>query len=243
MKIAICDDEKKIRQMLKERIRRIYPDAELEFFVTGEELLAMEEQPDILFLDIQMPGRNGMEIAKELRKEGKDCIIIFVTAIEEYVFQAFDVGAFHFLLKPFDNEKLREVLINAVAQLNDRANLSEEEGENYIMVKSDGGHVKVMAEDIIFVEVFNRKVVLHTQQNGKVGFYGKLSELEKSLGEDFFRTHRSYLIHFKYVVRYTGSSVTLTDGTTLSLAKIKFSDFVQRYLKYNKRKGKEIRCV
>lgn len=240
MKIAICDDEKKIRQVLKERIQRIYPEAELQFCTTGEELLALEEQPDILFLDIQMPGKDGMEIARELREEGHDIIIIFVTAIEEYVYQAFDVGAFHFLVKPFDYEKLQEVLVNAVEQLNERDYLSEEVQEDYIMVKSDGGHVKVVLNDIIYAEVFNRKVIIHTRR-GTIAFYGRMAEFEKSLGEDFFRSHRSYLIHFKYVIKYNGSSVTMKDGTNLLLSKAKFPEFVQKYLKYNQKKGKEIR--
>lgn len=239
MKIAICDDEQKIRQVLKDRIQRIYPEAEFQFCTTGEDLLALEDQPDILFLDIQMPGKDGMEIARELRKEGNNVIIIFVTAIEEYVFQAFDVGAFHFLVKPFDYTKLREVLISAVEELNNREYLSEEEQEDYIMVKSDGGHVKVVLNDVVYAEVFNRKVVIH-MRNRKVAFYGRLAELEKSLGEDFFRSHRSYLIHFKYVTRYNGTSITIKDGTTLPLSKVKFSEFVQKFLKYNQKKGKEI---
>jgi len=71
MKIAICDDEQKIRQVLKDRIQRIYPEAEFQFCTTGEDLLALEDQPDILFLDIQMPGKDGMEIARDVTKGGK----------------------------------------------------------------------------------------------------------------------------------------------------------------------------
>ena len=84
--------------------------------MSGEALLEADEQIDILFLDIQMPGKNGMETARALRKRGMDTILIFVTAIEEYVFQAFDVGAFHYLVKPFEQEKFAEVLRNAIKQ-------------------------------------------------------------------------------------------------------------------------------
>jgi len=72
------------------------------FFSSGEELLLSDKNIDILFLDIQMSGKDGMETARELRKKDKNMILIFVTAVEEYVFQAFDVGAFHYIVKPID---------------------------------------------------------------------------------------------------------------------------------------------
>ena len=98
MEIAICDDEKEIRDMLAEKIGKLYPQAGLSLYRSGEELLLAEKEPDILLLDIQMPGKNGMETAKELRRKNKKAIIIFVTALEDFVFQAFDVGAFHYLV-------------------------------------------------------------------------------------------------------------------------------------------------
>lgn len=237
MQIAICDDERKIRELLGEKVQKIYPQAELQFCATGEELLALEHQPDILFLDIQMPGRNGMEIAKELRKRGEDSVLIFVTAIEEYVFQAFDVGAFHFLVKPFTDEKFHEILENAVNQLNNR-NALDEDMEKYMMIKSGGNRMKVLLNDIVYAEVFNRKIIIH-MEDGDVIYYGRMSELEKTLGEDFFRPHRAYLIHFKYVTKYNGSTITMKDKTVL-LAKAKFPEFVQKYLKYNQRKGQQM---
>ena len=79
MQIAVCDDEKEIRDMFAEKIGRLYPKAELSLYQSGEELLLSEKEPDILLLDIQMPRKNGMETAKELRRKNKKAIIIFVT--------------------------------------------------------------------------------------------------------------------------------------------------------------------
>ena len=104
MRIAICDDEVSIVQILEEKIKKLLPDAVIEKYLSGDELIASGSKPDILFLDIQMPGMDGMETAKVLRQDNEDMILIFVTAAEEYVFQAFDVGAFHFLVKPFFDE-------------------------------------------------------------------------------------------------------------------------------------------
>lgn len=85
MKIGICDDEKEIRAMLRDKVQSHYPKAEILLYASGEELLA-GELPDILLLDIQMQGKSGIETAKELRRMGGQVIIIFVTAIEDYVF-------------------------------------------------------------------------------------------------------------------------------------------------------------
>ena len=81
MRIGICDDEKEIRHTFAEKIRRIYPKAELEQYPSGEELLSADRMPDILLLDIRMPGRDGMETAKKLREKGGETVIIFVTAL------------------------------------------------------------------------------------------------------------------------------------------------------------------
>ena len=105
MTIAICDDEKDVRELLKHKVRTICPDAELVLYQTGKELLAARDQIDILFLDIQLPGKDGMETAREFRERYRTTILIFVTALEEYVFEAFDVEAFHYLVKPFSDEK------------------------------------------------------------------------------------------------------------------------------------------
>ena len=116
MRIAICDDEKNIRELIKGKIANQYPNANIIFYNSGEELLLSDEHIDILFLDIQMSGKNGMETARELRKKDKSVIIIFVTAAEEYVFQAFDVGAFHYIVKPINDTKFTEVLHRAIEE-------------------------------------------------------------------------------------------------------------------------------
>lgn len=92
--IAICDDEKAIRDEISECIRDIVSDATIKCYDNALCILDSDFDADILFLDIQMPGLDGMEAARKLRASGKKTVIIFVTALEEYVFKAFDVGAF-----------------------------------------------------------------------------------------------------------------------------------------------------
>ena len=235
MQIAICDDEKKIRELIGNKVAKQYPEANIIFFQSGEELLLSDKHIDILFLDIQMQGRNGMETARELRKKDKTVILIFVTAVEEYVFQAFDVGAFNYIVKPIDDVKFADVLHRAVDEWCSQDIDVKESETKYVMINNGGVHTKVMIEDIVYAEVFNRKVVIH-KMNETIEYYGKMSDLEAVAGDSFFRPHRAYLVNFKYVEKYDATTIYLEKGTAL-MAKQNYPEFVKRYMKYNQRKG------
>ena len=235
MRIAICDDEKDIRELIANKVTKQCPAAEIVFFSSGEELLLSNMIPDILFLDIQMSGKNGMETARELRKKDRNMILIFVTAVEEYVFQAFDVGAFHYIVKPIDDAKFTDVLHRAVDELGIRRNDANETEEKYLMISSGGMHTKVAFNDIVYAEVFNRKIVIH-KPDETIEYYGKMSDLESLAGDSFFRPHRAYLINFKYVEKYDASTIYLEKGSVL-MAKQNYPEFVKRYMKYIQRRG------
>lgn len=239
MRIAVCDDEKEVQMLLSGKIKGLYPEDSVVCYGSGEELLRAGEAFDILLLDIQLAGRNGMETAAELRKKNRDTILIFITALEEYVFQAFDVGAFHYLVKPFTDEKFEAVLAAAVEQCRNRGGMERVQEtapeERYIVIKTGGVRTRILIKDIVYAEVFNRKVLIHSM-HGDIEYYGKLSDLEKQLGEDFFRAHRANLVHFKYVEKYNVSEIWLEKGHAL-MAKQNYAEFVKRYLRYNQRKG------
>jgi len=83
MRIAICDDEVSMVQILEEKIKKLLPDAVIDKYLSGDELIASGSKPDILFLDIQMPGMDGMETAKVLRQDNENMILIFVNNFRE----------------------------------------------------------------------------------------------------------------------------------------------------------------
>ena len=235
MRIAICDDEKNIRELIGDKVIKQYPEVETVSFSSGEELLLSDKSIDILFLDIQMSGRNGMDTARELRIKDKNVILIFVTAVEEYVFQAFDVGAFHYIVKPIDDVKFVDVLHRAVDEWNSQNSNTKESEERYLIINSGGVHTKVIFDDIVYAEVFNRKIVIH-KLDDTIEYYGKMSDLESLAGDGFFRPHRAYLINFKYVEKYDASTIYLEKGSVL-MAKQNYPEFVKKYMKYIQRRG------
>lgn len=249
VKIVICDDDKSVRAILQKKIGRFCENNRIVCQIfgcdSGEDVLIEKPAPDILFLDIQMPGRNGMEIAEELRKRHKDMVLIFVTALPEYVYEAFDVGAFHYLVKPFGDDKLKEVLGRALRQYERQREIAMLRRTGYdrigadkmkgaILIKRCGVSTKVLLEDIIYAEVFNRKVMLHTM-GGDIEYYGKLTEMAEQAGEDFYRTHRAYLVNLKYVEKYNATTIWLEKGTAL-IAKKQYAGFVRQYMQYINRK-------
>lgn len=236
MRIGICDDQKEVRELLAEKVKTLYPDGDLICYENGYDVLDEKNLPDLLFLDIQMPGIDGMETARALRRIDKAMIIIFVTAIEDYVFQAFDVGAFHYLVKPYTDEKLAEVLHSAAEQLSDRNNETKKEMPR-LMITAGGRHITVNIEDIVYAEVFDRKVVIHTL-DADIEYYGKMKELEKRVGDGFYRPHRAYLVNFNYIKKYDARMIWLEKGQAL-MAKQNYQEFVKAYLRYNQRKGRE----
>lgn len=230
MTIVVCDDDEKIRKHLAGMIRSFTDKYEnpvqiLEF-ADGKELLAAEMQPDIVIMDIGMGGMNGMETAAKLR-EISDPILIFVTALKDYVFDAFDVGAFHYLLKPVDENKFYEVLERALGEIEARGN-KKQAG---FTVKTLEGFRTVKCNDIYYAENIARKIVLHTRE-GDISYYEKMEHLEKQLGNGFFRCHRGYLVSLDKVKQYDSREIELINGDIILLSRQKYPDFVQAYMKY-----------
>ena len=221
--IAVIDDEEVIREYLCGLIEKQRPRSRIECYATGEELLAAERRFDIVFLDIQMDGMNGIEVARRLRKNQEETVLIFITGLKEYVFDAFDLYAFQYLLKPVDEKKFAEVLDRAVKE----ARRKKDKQELFIKTKN----LTLDQADILYIESRGKKVEIHTAR-GKNGIeiYATMEELEGQLGEGFYRCHRAYIVNMAYITEYGGDSILLTNGDKVYLAKRKYGDFVKAYM-------------
>ncbi|MCR5746388.1 MAG: LytTR family DNA-binding domain-containing protein [Lachnospiraceae bacterium] len=239
MKLAICDDEKRIRDLIAESVRDVSKSIEIEFYADAKGILAPGFDADILFLDIQMPGIDGMNAARMIRKDGRKTVIVFVTALEEQVFNAFDVGALNYIVKPFRKDRIRAVIKKAIEQAEENGyierTLSEKEEGNesarFIMVKTGGSNTRVILGEIAYAEIYDRRIILHMNDRDNIEYYGRISDLENIAGKDFYRVHRAFLINLAYVKSYDSKSVRVAD-TDIPVARGKYQELVKAYLSY-----------
>ena len=236
IKIAICDDEANVRAYLISLIRAQSCPCEIVEYASAGDCLADTQEIDLLFLDIELTtdrsGLDGMALAGQIRERttGTQPVIIFVTGYERYVFDAFDVGAFQYLLKPVDEEKFAKVFSRAVAQIG----TAREKPGRVLTLQSANTSKTVPLDSIYYIESSNHKVELHLK-NGEFACYAKIGDLELELQDQFFRIHKGYLVNLAYVAGYSKTEVTLTNGERLLLSKYKYQDFVKAYLHFLKK--------
>ena len=230
--IAIVDDEKVIREQVKKLIEKRQTDCEIDTYGSGEELLKVGRGYDIVFLDIQMEGMNGIDTARVLRQKSEDMVLIFITGVKEYVFDAFDVAAFHYLIKPIEEHKFSEVYDRAVLEAGKR----RQQTNGQIFVKTRSRNTTFNQNDILFIESRAKKVEIHTKTD-VLEAYAAIGQLEKQLSGSFYRCHRGYLVNMAYITEYGNDSITLHNGETILLSRDKYSEFVKVYMRYLKNGG------
>nr|WP_325294052.1 LytTR family DNA-binding domain-containing protein [uncultured Oscillibacter sp.] len=236
IRIAICDDEAPTRAYLASLIRAQDCPCEVVEYASPGDCLADYRGIDLLFLDIELnaAGLDGMALARQIR-EGNSAaqpVIIFVTGYERYVFDAFDVGAFQYLLKPVDEEKFAQVFARAVEQI--EAGRVQPQLSHALTLQSAGTSRTVPLDSIYYIESSNHKVVLRLK-DGEFSCYAKIRDLEAELGDQFCRVHKGYLVNLAYVEGYSKTELTLTNGEKLLISKYKYQDFVKAYLRFVKR--------
>src|SRR5699024_2449123 len=202
--VMIAEDEELAREELvymleKEKDVVLCPSAQ-----TGEELLELyfEHKPDVLFLDIEMPGMTGVEAAKQILKSASQPpLFVFTTAYDAYAIDAFEIEAIDYLLKPFDQVRLHQAMERIRKRLSDQEETVKKSSENPSskLLIDDGEKMIVLSPESIYYAVPSQRMLeIHTE-NDIIESKMTLQELEKKLERfNFFRTHRSYLVNLDY---------------------------------------------
>lgn len=205
LRIGICDDTAAARENLRLLCLKHFRLEEPEFFEfsTGDGAVRwLKGHPgalDLLFLDIEMPGRSGMEAAEAIRAFDREVLLAFVTSYTDYVYDGYAVGAVGYLVKPVSEEKLSSLLDRAAVALEQRA-------PAVYTLRNAQGMFKVPLREILYAASDRRQVTLTTSR-GDYTFYGKLDDVAAQLGAGFVRIHQRYLVNARAVSAVVGASV------------------------------------
>lgn len=216
LRIALCDDEIAARDALRIQLELVLMEGDEEVvyeFSSGAGAASwLEKHPgeiDLLFLDVEMKGQNGMETAEKIRQFDENLIIVFVTGHDDYVFDGYRVGALDYLMKPVAMPKLKDLLRRV------RDKISQEKQRTYTLKNTDGTW-RFHLQDILYFYSDKRKVYL-VANHGKYPFYAKLDAIEEELGGHFVRIHQRYLVNPKRVDYLGSGCITMDDSERTSL--------------------------
>lgn len=236
-KIAIVDDNREYNEYIRKIVEDVIYEQGLKIEVLtfhGAETLLYEIEDgvsfDVYILDIEMPGMNGMELARCIRKKDERAYIIFVTSYSEFALEGYDVHACHYIMKEGLADKLTEVLYNVCAE-----NTSEDAGA-YYRITTNYRLEKFKFSDIIWIGKEGKNVIFMTR-NGKYQQRATLQEVQALLpDEDFIFIERGKIVNLKYIEHVIKNEVILSNGDALMASRANVARVRKELTKYWGRK-------
>lgn len=236
MKIAICDDEMVVIKNVKSQIMKCVKDKEycdeiviLEF-VSGDQLISyydIRQDLDIVFLDIIMDGCNGIEVAEKIRNKDKKVNIIFLTSVDQYVYEGYRLKANDYIIKPLSDRRFRETFERLMTEI-DYEN-------NFILEKNDGGLFKIYYQEIVYIETYGRKTLIITN-SGSIVSYKTMKQHMEELDNSFYRCHESFIVNMLYIKKIEKFNLLLKNGAEIMIGKNRKCNFMKELTLYYGRK-------
>jgi two-component system LytT family response regulator len=234
-RVVLVDDEPLGRATLR---RLLNADPEVQLLAEcahGQQALeaVAKHDPELLFLDVQMPGMDGFEVLERLRArdDGERPVVVFTTAHDDYALKAFDVAAVDYLHKPFDDERFARALERAKARA--REPDAEPGGPQHLTVHRAGATERVELAQVLWIESADQYVRIHTAASSHL-LRESMQHMEQTLApRRFLRVHRSALVALEHVTRVEATSggtgrLTLDDGTELPVSRTKLPTLRER---------------
>lgn len=234
IKVAFCDDDLSVIETLSVLIDqyRVERNLKMEYvaFQSPLELLVEIEKGmrfDVLFLDVVMPGENGIEVAKEIRQYDSNVKIIFLTSSAEFAVQSYTVGAYFYQLKPIWEDSCSKLLDSVISEC-------EKEQKNSLILRCKTGITRIELNKLEYCEVIGRTLLFHLEDGKVLERVGSLDELHGQLAQfdNFLRPHRSYLINMEYIQNISSKVITMTCLAQIPIPHGKYSEIKDTYLEY-----------
>ena len=234
IKIAFCDDDMEVLHQMNELLDRYRvernEDITYAAFQSPFELLTEIEKgirPDILFLDVVMPGQNGMDVAKEIRQYDTNMKIIFLTSSPEFAVESYSVGAYFYQLKPIWEESFFRLMDAVLAEC-------EKKKKNSLILRSKDGITRIDLQQMEYCEVLGRKLLFHLENGAVLESAGSLDDLAGQLMQysNFFRPHRSFLVNMEYIQNISSRSIKMVNDAVIPIPHGKCSEIKNTYMEY-----------
>lgn len=228
--IAICDDNEnqisELRRLLDEWAADKPFALVIEEYISAESFLfSYHDKPcDLLLLDIEMRGINGMELAKRLRSNGDMLPIVFITGYSDYISEGYDVEALHYLLKPVSKEKLFAVLDKYVEKRSVKA--------DELLIETTDGATHISVDRITYIEAFGRKTAVHLSDNTVIDCTMNISKFSAMQVNGFVSSHRSYIVNLRYVRSIGKTEIALDNGTIIPLSRRLYKDVNEKFIQF-----------
>lgn len=238
--ILLCDDDKDFLQRISDAVagQPVPPGASICITKSSNPAEITDRQLSqyhIMFLDIDMDERSGMDIARRVRELHLDTVIIFVTNYPEFSMEGYEVRAFRYLLKQELEQKLPNYFRDALAEL--------PRDDKVLRFSANAESFNIPYKDILYLESNQRVIYLYTVKPMQVPdrFYGKMEDLAAELeGDGFLRIQKSYLVNMAYIKKFNYDRVVLFDGKELSVSQKRYSQMKVQYLSWkNKNWGNQ----
>ena len=225
--IAICDDDSDQVRALRKLLAEWNSETVIKEYGSAEQFLFgyPDDKCDLLLLDIEMGGMNGMELAKSLRAKGDMLPIVFITGFSEYMGDGYDVEALHYLIKPVDKDKLFMTL--------DRYSHNRKP-KNRIILPCCEGSVITSSKNIIYLEAFGKKTQVALNSGNKITCSMGLSAVFEKLGEGFVSCHRSYVVNLGYISSVSKTEITMDSGEKIPVSRRLYDSVNRAFIDYYK---------
>lgn len=224
--IAICDDEPTICEMVSDVVREWSQDIMISCFNSGEELLAAYDSFDVIFLDIDMKGIDGIETGRQIRERDHETKIVYLTSYRDYVAGAFEVHAFQYLLKPISPVRLHQILEELFRYV------KKVDKQKILDFHTNEGVVCVDAAEICYFEFTNRKIKMVTLQN-VYQMTGKISSIyARTCSMGFSMPHKSFVVNLLHVKNVRNLDIFMDNGDMIPLSQKKQKEWKQELTNY-----------
>lgn len=230
IKIAVCDDEEifidNVVEFLEVYKREFNSEVIIKSYNCGIQLLDEIEIFDLLLLDVEMPEMNGFEVAKEIRRRGVDCEIVFLTSAKEMGYKGFEVQAKDYLIKPIKYNVLTKVINSEIDAINKKKN------ETIVFTISAMKLKSVNFSELLYIESSGKKCLVKCETE-EFTVIDKLKDIRVKLCDyPMSNPHRSYLINNWKIKDYNSKEVLLKDDSNIPLSRLKHKDFREHYFKF-----------